>query len=685
MASRGPPVVPQPLRDVIDSPRNRSTEDASCEFSVTTHQKTETSQLCAHHLREKTLQRGTEEVEHVFSIAEDQLSQRERTIHGLTEENRMLRKRLNDAEHDIEKLKSSAKLNERIFLERLQTETTELTAQVDEQSRERTLCKDQLRSMTLRCDQLAEEARNRLKDAEDARSRAKTLEDIVRRLQLDAEQRSERIRGDNSDLHEAKVRYDVQLRSLQSKFDSLDGQCATLRRERDALDQQARQAQLELHEVRAKRENRVLVDVKELQLKEQECMRLDEEVVAAHMNNIRLLRIMSESTELRHLVGFNDISKEFIFVGYQLLEADRHAAESADIMSRKHRKHETGGEFGIVGGQTRPSKNVLLNDHVASGGLRQLHDAIIDENAFIRRRRIDVSATGGEQLMNLKTEMDFWIPHGAFVEGQKFRNEYLPSVPASVFYPLFVRLNKLWRERMASRINAAKTDATVRRNTNADRQLIKARDPGELDEAAMRELLLLRREVRAKVSSKAALQLFSCYEQLARDALRRRSEVECQYSNLARVHNQTLSSKAPEAINMQFQLRTIAETGRSLAAHVSQKLVGASSDVRRFLTSLEDATTHGPNANATVSTTVLRQVVACAKDFSEEVKQEAQVTSDSLKRLSELAERSANDAVTLMPTNEVHGGTKLRRGVESTSAAPRYGAFDDLIDDDDLH
>jgi hypothetical protein len=687
MTSRS--VLPQPLRDVIDSPRNRSTEDHQARDLLLTSnaQKSESTQkLCSQHARESFFHQSAEDASRALSNGDEQLSQRERTIHGLTEENRILRKRLADAEHDMEKLKSASKLNEQMILSRLKDETAELAAQTEELSRDRALTKDQLRSMTLRCDQLAEEARQRTKDADEARSRCKGLEDVVRRLQVDADQRSERIRGDNCDLQEAKIRYDVQLRAMQAKFDSLDGQCASLRRERDALDQQARQAQLELHEVRAKRDNRVLVDVRELQLKEQECLRLDEEVVAAHMTNIRLLRIMSESAELRNIIAFNDISKEFVFVGYQLDEAEKHTSD----VRRRNRKAETGGDFGIVSGNSRPSKNVLLSDGAAAGALRQLHDAITDENAFIRRRHVDVSATGTDQLMNLKTEMDFWIPHGAFVEGQKFRAEFMPSVPASIFYPLFVRLNKLWRERMTSRINAAKTDAAVRRHSQGDRDrlMIKERDGGSaVDEAATRELMLLRREVRAKVSSKAALHLFACYDQLAREALRRRAELESQFSNLASVHNQTLSSKAPEAINMQFHLRTIAETSQSLAAHVSQKLVGASSDIRRFLTSLEDATTQGPNATSSVSTTVLRQVVACSKDFAEEVRQEAQVTSDSLKRLSEVAERAANAAVPFAPPPEGAGGAKKlhHQGRGFSAASTRFGAFDDLVDDDDMN
>jgi len=592
------------LRDVVDSPFDRSVDAVRRprDHTLTSLADTSFTDRSATD-RERALHQRVEEVRNVVSTAEEGLTARERAIHSLTDENRRLRKLLHDAEVEIDRLRAAEKIHERSALDRLKLERASQQAQLDQLLGDRDLAREQLRGLSVRCDQLAEELRAKSRDADEAKGRLKMVEESLIRCQQQNQRRDDMNRKEGTELHDVKLKYDVQLRSLQAKFDSLDHQCDALRRERDALDQQARGAQLELHELRSKRENRVLIDARELHAKAIDCVRLEEEVMAAHLNNTRLLQIMSEFTNLRSVLQYNDVSKEFVYTGYQLSPNDDGVDDGRGAEHHK-RTGETGLEHGIVAGRATAltSKNKFLQPHdgLTQGPLKHLRGIVVDENAFLRKHPVD--PRGGTQLLALKREADFWIPHAAFIEAQRFRQQHMPQVPAATFYPFFVNINQIWRSRMASRVSAARTASSAKR-------IKPENDPAHpspiIDEATLTELEGLRREVRTKVHSKAALQLFAMYEQVTRFAVSRRAEVERQYSELAHTHNVTLASKAPELATMQHHLRSLADTSRSLSTHLRQKLIGSSSDVMRFLSSLDEAASNGVSTGS-VSTAVLR-------------------------------------------------------------------------------
>lgn len=528
------------------------------------------------------------------------------------------------------------------------------------------------------------------------------------------------------------------LESLRGKFDGLERLCDDLRREKDDVEKQARQALLELHDLRSKKDNRALVDVQEVYEKEQQVLRLEEQLQSAHLNNARLLRLMAEVPELHDIIRFNEVTQDFVFVGYNSLLGEQDVPADAlvpprgleeDISCRaaaaeaRSGRPVTGGAFGVIAG-VGGTRNSLLRSSARSSGalfagvpnaMRHLHDAIRDENHALHRNGIKLSdaatsssSTGAgvlpppsNNLVECKShERYYWIPRAALVEAQDFREAYFPRLSLKVFFPFLVRLNQIWRQKQSAmcRDRSKERSVSVRKTRSASLPSHRREDYEqetarrmELDMVA-KELDSLRREVRLRVSSKVAQQLCKQYDTVARLQISKRVLLEQKLEDLSNLHNHTLADRAPETVTMQAHLRTLSDTARSLSHHIASKLIGASSDIRRFVASLEAAATRSAVMhNGVVSATVVRQLMDCIKDFASEVKTEAGVTTDSLRRIADAAERAATEVppigYVMEPRDDNGGQVMHKHGGSARVFAPRKahsaGDLKEPFDDDD--
>lgn len=81
-------------------------------------------------------------------------------------------------------------------------------------------------------------------------------------------------------------------------------------------------------------------------------------------------------------------------------------------------------------------------------------------------------------------------------------------------------------------------------------------------------------------------------------------------------------------------------------------------------------------------------MVAAAREFATEVRQNAQVSGESLAKLADLAEAAATERSTAAYSH--HDGRKHRdpesdRTIRGRTRAGRSGGFDDLVDEDNLY
>ncbi|CUE68569.1 Hypothetical protein, putative [Bodo saltans] len=541
----------------------------------------------------------------------------------------------------------------------------------------------------------------------------KSQRDVARQRLRDLEERNEDMRAQLEAINRRSATTDAQLRadkahrvkdhdatqhnlaSLRGKFDSLERLCENLRKEKDSIEKQARESLLELQTMRCKQQHGVLVDIKQLNNKEQELMRKDEELQSAHLNNARLLRLMAECAELHDIIRFNEVTQDFVFVGYQglgdVLSGDdlsralelKPGMSEADVLKSNlqdlrngggsNRRAVTGGSFGVVGGSASGSKNAVLTSTRFGGSappmsavpnaMRHLHDAILEENEYLHKsgtRLSDVPlrpfegsmAPPSNNLVECKSnEKYYWIPRTVLEEAQEFKAAYFPKLALGIFFPFLVRMNVIWRKREQHLVSEAKRNAeqaaasSRRRSTSAKRASYEEKNAQRLeDDVVSKELDSLRREVRLRVSSRAAQEVCKQYDVVARMQVRRAVELQERLEKLISVHHQTLAERAPETLTMQTHLRAVSETCRSLSIHVGSKLCGSSNDIKRFVVSLEGTTARSAVAQSgLVSATLVTQLIKCVKEFASEVHTEATVTQDSLRRIADASEKAATE------------------------------------------
>jgi hypothetical protein len=314
--------------------------------------------------------------------------------------------------------------------------------------------------------------------------------------------------------------------------------------------------------------------------------------------------------------------------------------------------------------------------------MKHLKDAIVTENEFLQRHSISLASQGLEDLLQCKqNEKFYWIPRGVFAEAQKFKSAYFPKLQLEFFFPFLVRLNEVWKRREAHLLRESKLQHRQKNQSTARIQYERSQTSEMQDDAVMKEIDALRREVRLRVSSKAAIHLFQFYERLVKNQVLRRRELEHRLNEVTTLHNHMLADRAPEVIGMQSSLRIVGDTARALAAHLGQKLVGSCSDMRRFLSSLESASLRNlqspPNV---VSSAVVKQLLNCMTEFAEEVMMESQATSDSLRRIADAAERGATDPPPL--SSRIPPSDDDREEMFSQKPNGRIDLYDDLVDDD---
>ncbi|TPP39983.1 hypothetical protein CGC21_25685 [Leishmania donovani] len=308
---------------------------------------------------------------------------------------------------------------------------------------------------------------------------------------------------------ESRCAYEAKLSELQRTFRSMEKQVAKSQSrledmEKDRCQQQAKLLELELSGRR--RISSETVKAKEL-LTENEALR--DEVEAVRLSMARLLRLMSEVPVLSDYLQWNELSSEFVFLGYPTRYFDtshRGRGTSSLSPSRRTGSHgasparrraaavaagddmsfdrpgpsshssgyyqdtnvsgisagDTGVEDGVYAGVAASlSKNVWLNGRWA----QEMISIISAENNFTRLKRIKLleleeAAQLSERLPSArdvlecrKPEHHYWIPYAVFMEAQKFKNKYYPKLPAmSHFSPFLIQLNKIWRAKLQDRL-----------------------------------------------------------------------------------------------------------------------------------------------------------------------------------------------------------------------------------------
>lgn len=672
---------------------------------------------------ERMLDAGRSALQETLLQHEKEVMTREETLLAITREAKQYRQKIQTLESAVDALRREKEESAAKATREIESLCRLHRAEVEACQNARHSAEMQLQKLMIDFDETKQQlviAKRQNRDLETQRDEMNAaLAAFQRRLQ----QREADVENRNTNSqHEAQASRQ-KLDALRGKFDTLERLCDALRKEKDDMERQARQSLMELHELRSKKDHRVLVDVNEVHAKEQQVLRLEEQLQAAHLGNARLLRLMAECSELHDIIRFNEVTQDFVFVGYHALlptaadGVDGNAllppagADDDEVRVRlacheaRGRRPATGGAFGIVGGASHGSKNAFLRDTPPLSGvpnaMRHLNDAIQDENRFLHQTGVHLSAAPvspvaaplpSNNLVECKShEKYYWIPRAVLVEAQDFKEAYFPRLSLQVFFPFLVRINQIWRQREQHLVREAKRRASssVRSTSASGRALAPSKGDRREDyerttarrleeDIIAKELESIRREVRLRVSSKTALQLCKQLESIARHQIAKRASVEMELEELAAIHQHTLADRAPQTVAMQSHLRTMSDTARSLSFHVSSKLGGASSDIRRFVSSLEAAAVRSSAmTDGVVSATVVRQLMACIKDFADEVKTESMVTTESLRRIADAAERAATDVPPVgyrLPT-----GRDDKHDVDAAGRAA--SAYDDLVDD----
>ncbi|KAH9598848.1 hypothetical protein LSM04_002565 [Trypanosoma melophagium] len=395
--------------------------------------------------------------------------------------------------------------------------------------------------------------------------------------------------GQNNDVkdkqekeRERHERYNATLRAMQEEVNALERNHNVTRREREALAEENHALRCKLEAIQDGMESRVAEAMKVMRNNIENRREMESEIVATRLSMARLLRLLSEVPEMRRYLRVNDIDGEMIFVGYSAATMASKTRKTKSSLATKmtnnnndddmHRRRHissfpgvlgTGVDDGIYGGNTQlQSCNVYLNGQWC----KQLQEIIDDENYFLRRSKIHIgdleeTSRGGRGDSNLRVpspsdvlqgrqhDKDFWIPYAVFVEAQKFKNRYFPSLSHEYFYPFLIVVNKIWNEKMKYRL-AAET-----RRLHEQQQQQKRKQCGKNERendfisfgdssrllsssasALWRQLQTLRGEVRRRVTGKNSLELFNLYDQLTRCTLEHLKNVQTEHASLLEEH-----------------------------------------------------------------------------------------------------------------------------------------------------
>ena len=507
--------------------------------------------------------------------------------------------------------------------------------------------------------------------------------------------------------------HEAQLALMEARAASLESQCRGLRRERDAMEDELRAASIggggggaSSASALMKERHRALAESAEAHRRAQENIVLEEQLHAAHVNNCRLLRLLMEAEEFGNVFEFSNTLQSFDFIRPDATPA---TASTTSHSQQSRGRFATGiagadvvaGSYHDPHRRTTRSKNAFLA--AISPKHQRLHDAISCENEYILgcrtalEREMDArrgvaeecggtgasgalvvvsshqpmmasphlvadaalhpfhpTATSGgplrpREIIDLKTEGDYWVPHKAFLAAQQWRDATVPSVPIKRFYGLFIALNEAWRERMQNRLDTqrralegkAKASAATRfhqqqrasrRYGNGDVPLSSAQQrrrggsngrngvlrslsasaatgrwsnsssspsASPLSSAAAvrslpplpsaEEVAALRREVATRAISRSAQSLFAAYDS-AFEAVRVRAaglEAALGAANGARLRAERLRRPLDDVVC--DRLDGAATVGRAVASQLEEQLCGAGRDVRRFLAAVAES------------------------------------------------------------------------------------------------
>ncbi|KAG5468149.1 hypothetical protein LSCM1_02123 [Leishmania martiniquensis] len=449
--------------------------------------------------KEKEFDKKIHQIHHTFQNAGEQLVVRDNIIAHLKEELESLR-----AEAD--RIPKEYQAREEKLLRRVEAMMAELSEEQKRAQHSRRAAEEEVRAV-----------RDSLQTAERQLAQQQHMsEDLLRQLHASDKALQDEKQRHSTALAESRCAYEAKLNELQRTFRSMEKQVAKSQSrledmEKDRCQQQAKLLELELSGRR--RISSETLKTKEL-LTENEALR--DEVEAVRLSMAHLLRLMSEVPCLSDYLRWNELSSEFVFLGYptryfrtsyrgqgappsspshltgsrgasprqrQRSPARRRAAAASagddlsfdkpgpsshssgyyqDANISAISAGDTGVEDGVYAGVSASlSKNVWLNGRWA----QEMISIIAAENNFTRLKRIKLleleeAAQLTEQLPSARDVLEcrqpehhYWIPYAVFMEAQKFKNKYYPKLPAmSHFSPFLIQLNKIWRAKLQDRL-----------------------------------------------------------------------------------------------------------------------------------------------------------------------------------------------------------------------------------------
>ncbi|KAI5686342.1 hypothetical protein MNV84_02898 [Leishmania braziliensis] len=467
--------------------------------------------------KEKEFDEKIHQIHHTFQNAGEQLVVRDHIISHLKEE-------LTGLRAEAARIPKEYQAREEKLLLRVEAMMTELSEEQNRAHHSRRTAEEEVRAV-----------RDSLQTTEQQLAQQQRMsDDLLRQLRASDKVLQEEKKRHTAALAECRSTYETKLNELQRTFRTMEKQVAKSQSrledmEKDRCQQQAKLLELELSGRR--RISSETIKAKEL-LAENEALR--EEVEAVRLSMARLLRLMSEVPTMSDYLRWNELSSEFVFLGYPTRYFDtshrgrgtsspspnwrtgsrgtsprqqqrspaRHRATAVaagdDISFDKpgpssHSSGcyqdanvsgisagDTGVEDGVYAGVAASlSKNVWLNGRWA----QEMISIIAAENNFTRLKRIKLleleeAAQLSEQLPSARDVLEcrqpehhYWIPYAVFMEAQTFKNKYYPKLPAmSHFSPFLIQLNKIWRSKLQDRLRVMQQQQQQQQHSQARRR-----------------------------------------------------------------------------------------------------------------------------------------------------------------------------------------------------------------------
>ncbi|RHW69638.1 hypothetical protein DPX39_100036700 [Trypanosoma brucei equiperdum] len=351
-----------------------------------------------------------------------------------------------------------------------------------------------------------------------------------------------------------RARYAATLRSLQKEVGLLEQKYRVMMKEKESLAEENQSLRRRVDRIQEDAEAELVGAVRATHKALGEKKDLETQVMATRLSMARLLHVLSEVPEMSRYLRVDGVTGDLLFIGYAALPL-KETADGSEV-GRSHRgglslsAMGTGVDDGIYGGSAKAqSHNIYLNGKWCN----RLREIVDDENCFFRRAKVhtgeleDVThSLVGESvprvplpsdvLQGRQRDRDFWIPYGVFVEAQKFKNRYFPSMNVECFYPFLFSINVLWNKRMMQRVTTATKRVSEQQERRRKQMLRCMKRGGEhylgslspstgsfslspSVVALRRQLQLLRREVQRRVIGRSSLDLFHRYDLLVRRTL----------------------------------------------------------------------------------------------------------------------------------------------------------------------